>query len=63
MYTIPKVTKSLMKNESLVTSGVAHYKINTKHWDKGTYKLCVIYWGSDNGDYPRADKEITLHIT
>jgi hypothetical protein len=43
-------------------SGVVHYKINTKKWNTGTYKLCVIYWGSDNGDYPRADKEITLHI-
>jgi hypothetical protein len=42
--------------------GVARCWINSKTWDKGTYKICVIYWGSDDGDYPRADKEIKLHI-
>ena len=42
--------------------GVSRCGINSKKWDIGTYKICVTYLGSDDGDYPRADKEVTLHI-
>lgn len=42
--------------------GVARCWINSKNWDAGTYKLCITYWGSDDGDYPRADKNVIVHI-
>lgn len=29
---------------------------------KGDYKVQIVYWGSDDGDWPRADKWINLHI-
>lgn len=42
--------------------GTARCWINSKNWDTGTYKLCLTYLGNDGDGYPRADKEITVHI-
>jgi len=43
--------------------GVSMFWVDSKNWDSGDYKMCFTYWGSDDGDYPRVDKEVKLHIT
>ena len=43
--------------------GVTMFWVDSRKWDAGDYKMCFTYWGSDDGDYPRADKEVKLHIT
>ena len=58
-----KVDQIIKEERNSGFGGVARCLIDSKNWDNGTYKVCVTYWGSDDGDYPRADKEITLHIT
>lgn len=40
--------------------GNAHYR-SASALD-GEYLLCIIYWGSDDGEWPRADKEIRVHV-
>jgi hypothetical protein len=42
--------------------GVARCWINSRSWEPGTYKISIIYWGNDDDGYPRADKDLTLHI-
>ena len=42
--------------------GVARCWINSKGWEPGNYKISIIYWGNDDDGYPRADKEVILHI-
>ena len=42
--------------------GIARCCINSKEWEPGNYKLCVTYWGNNNDNYPRADKEVMVHI-
>jgi len=42
--------------------GVARCWIDSKDWEPGTYKISMIYWGNDKDGYPRADKEIMVHI-
>lgn len=42
--------------------GEALFYVKTKNWDSGTYKICMIYEGNKRDGYPRAEKEIILHI-
>lgn len=42
--------------------GVSRCWINSKDWEIGNYKLCIIYWGNEDDDYLRADKEVMIHI-
>ena len=42
--------------------GTAWCRINSKEWESGDYTMSVIYWGNTDDDYPRADKDLTLHI-
>jgi len=31
-------------------------------WDYGTYKITIIYWGSDDGEWLKGDKTVNMHI-
>jgi hypothetical protein len=42
--------------------GVARCYIKTKDWNPGTYKLSIVYPGNEKDGYPRAEKNITVHI-
>jgi hypothetical protein len=42
--------------------GIARCWIDSKKWEPGTYKMCIIYWGNDDDGYPRTDKEFNIHI-
>lgn len=43
--------------------GISNFKINANDYPCGDYKMCFIYWGSPDGEWPRADKEMVLHVT
>ena len=42
--------------------GIVRCWIDSSKWDSGTYKISVVYLGNDRFGYPRANKDITLHI-
>ncbi|MDD3984865.1 MAG: hypothetical protein PHY59_03010 [Methanobacterium sp.] len=44
-----------------VTSG-HDMDVGSENLEYGDYKLCIIYWGSGDGDWPRSDKEVIIHV-
>ncbi len=42
--------------------GIARFWVDKRKWNTGTYKISIIYWGNSRYGYPRADKNITLHL-
>lgn len=42
--------------------GIARCWINSKDWDKGTYKVSVVYGGNTDDGYPRVEKYFKLNI-
>lgn len=55
--------KQIHNEEHSTAFGSARFCRGIDDLKSGSYKLCIIYWGNEDDDYPRADKEINIHIT
>ena len=62
MYIYNSKGNQIVNEDRSAGFGVARFWINSKKWEPGNYRICLIYWGNKDDDYPRADKEILLHI-
>ncbi|MDD3985430.1 MAG: hypothetical protein PHY59_06025 [Methanobacterium sp.] len=38
------------------------FDLRSEKWGYGDYKLCIIYWGSSDGEWHRTYKEVNIHI-
>lgn len=62
-YVYDSTGNQIIKEErNSAFGGIARCWMNSKEWTIGTYKINIIYRGNDDDDYPRADKNILLHI-
>jgi hypothetical protein len=43
--------------------GVARCYVNSKNLNTGTYKISLVYDGNVGDEYPRAKKNMMLHIS